>query len=100
MSEYLLIMYNDTQDQNTVDNPDHWNSYLSSLLADGQIADVSAVSGGVRCNKNRADQHADTHIMGFIRVRADNLQAAKIWLIGNPVYEAGGTVEIRALLRD
>jgi hypothetical protein len=37
---------------------------------------------------------------GFIRVRAEDLTAAKKFLIGNPIYEAGGTVEIRELLRD
>jgi hypothetical protein len=39
------------------------------------------------------------HLAGFIRVNADNLAAAKSLLSGNPVYEAGGTVEIRELPR-
>jgi hypothetical protein len=37
---------------------------------------------------------------GCIWVRADDLDQAKTVLEGNPVYEAGGTVEIRELTRD
>jgi hypothetical protein len=36
-------------------------------------------------------------LAGYIRVRADNLDEAKSLLAGNPVFEAGGTVEIREL---
>jgi len=38
-------------------------------------------------------------IAGDIRIRAENLNAARELVIGNPVYEAGGTVEIRELPR-
>jgi hypothetical protein len=40
-----------------------------------------------------------THLTGFIRVSADSLDRAKSLLIGNPHFEAGGTVEIRELTR-
>ena len=39
------------------------------------------------------------HIAGFIRVNAASFDAAKSLVRGNPVYEAGGTVEIRELPR-
>jgi hypothetical protein len=39
------------------------------------------------------------HLAGFIRVNTGNLDQAKSLLIGNPVFEAGGTVEIRELPR-
>jgi hypothetical protein len=39
------------------------------------------------------------HLAGYIRVNADNLDHAKSLLVGNPHFEAGGTVEIRALPR-
>ena len=38
-------------------------------------------------------------ISGYIRVRAEDLNAARELVFGNPVYEAGGTVEIRELPR-
>lgn len=42
-----------------------------------------------------------THYLGgYLRVRAASLEAAEALLAGNPVYEAGGTVEIRELPKD
>jgi hypothetical protein len=43
---------------------------------------------------------SSNHLNGYIRVAAQNLEAAQALVIGNPVYEAGGTVEIRELPRD
>jgi hypothetical protein len=37
------------------------------------------------------------HLGGFIRITARDLDHAQSFLDGNPVYEAGGTVEIREL---
>jgi hypothetical protein len=39
------------------------------------------------------------HVVGFIRVGADSLDHARTLLVGNPAFEAGGTVEIRELVR-
>ena len=39
------------------------------------------------------------HLTGYIRVRAESLDQAKSLLAGNPLFEAGGTVEIRELPR-
>ena len=39
------------------------------------------------------------HLAGFIRVGAPSLEQAKTLLNGNPVFESGGTVEIRELPR-
>lgn len=101
MGEYILLMYNDAPDQSKVNNPDNWEKYVSALHAGGQFTEVSAIGGGLRCKKHAEDQTiADKKVVGSIRIRAESPQAAKYWLVGNPVYEAGGTVEIRALLRD
>ncbi len=102
MSEYILLMYNDAQDQSLVNDPESWSKYLSALHGSGQFAEVSAIGGGLCCKKDQADLGAEDkqQIVGSIRIRAETPLAAKQWLVGNPVYEAGGTVEIRALLRD
>ena len=39
-------------------------------------------------------------LAGFIRVRAADLTAAQALVAGNPVYECGGTVEVRELPLD
>jgi len=36
-------------------------------------------------------------VVGYIRVRAENLARAKELVVGNPVFEGSGTVEIREL---
>lgn len=106
MSEYILLMYNDAQDHSIVNDAENWSRYLDALYASGQFAEISAIGGGLCCKKDEADlgandkQQDQQQIVGSIRIRAENPLAAKQWLVGNPVYEAGGTVEIRALLRD
>ena len=55
---------------------------------------------GLRLRKSQADQPSANDLSGFIRVRAISLESAKQFLAGNPVYEAGGTVEIRELPRN
>lgn len=37
---------------------------------------------------------------GYLKVQAESLEEARAFLAGNPVFEAGGTVEIRELPRD
>ena len=40
------------------------------------------------------------YLGGYIKVRAASLDAARELVAGNPVYEAGGTVEVRELPED
>jgi hypothetical protein len=40
------------------------------------------------------------HIVGYLFVQAEDLEAAQAFLPGNPVFEAGGTVEFRELVED
>lgn len=52
---------------------------------------------GVCLRKNGTPPPVTAHLAGFIRVNAASLDQAKSLLVGNPVFEAGGTVEIREL---
>ena len=49
------------------------------------------------CAQGLSDLDAAADPDGFIRVRAADIEAARHFLAGNPVYEGGGTVEIREL---
>ena len=53
-----------------------------------------------KCFTALADRPSDLSLNGHIRVRAEGLESARTFLIGNPVYEAGGTVEIHELLAE
>jgi hypothetical protein len=59
----------------------------------------SAIGDGVCARKSGAPAPLAAHLAGFIRVNADSLDRAKFLLVGNPVFEAGGTVEVRELPR-
>ena len=77
-----------------------WEPYLEPLK---QGADASkggsAIGDGVCARKSGAPAPLAAHLADFIRVNADSLDRAKSLLVGNPVFEAGGTVEVRELPR-
>jgi hypothetical protein len=51
------------------------------------------------CQSAGAAASLTAHLTGYFRVVADSLDDAKSMLAGNPLYEAGGTVEICELSR-
>jgi len=74
-----------------------WEPYLSRLREHGVFQGGSAIGVG-QCERKSGSTPAPTaHITGFIRVTAEDMAHARGLLHGNPVYEAGGTVEIREL---
>jgi len=76
-----------------------WAQYMTSLRASGRFDGGSSIGTGTAFGKGRADTAAPAVVCGYLRVRAENTDAARAFLVGNPVYEAGGTVEIRELPR-
>jgi hypothetical protein len=95
MPDYIFLMHNDS----VADEPS-WEPYLGKLRQSGAFQGGSAIGAGVCARKTGVAPVVTSHLAGFIRVQADSLAAAKSLLPGNPVYEAGGTVEIRELPRD
>lgn len=100
MPEFILFMYDDAPDPVAASDGASWGSYFSSLHASGQFDGGSFIGSGKRLRKNCLEQESGMGINGFIRVRAEDLAHVKVFLAGNPIYEAGGTVEIRELPRD
>ncbi|KQV53912.1 MULTISPECIES: hypothetical protein [unclassified Duganella] len=86
MNDYILLMHDDAIDRAVAEDGARWEHYLSGLRASGQFDGGSVVPAPARVN-------------GYIRVRAESLEAAQRFLAGNPDYDAGGTVEVRALPR-
>lgn len=74
-----------------------WAAYIERLAKTGKFQGGSAIGGGVTRRKLGAAPPVSDHIGGFIRVAAANLAEVEALLAGNPVYENGGTVEIREL---
>ena len=97
MPEYMFLMHNDVSD--SVDAPD-WGPYLAALQSQGCFQGGSRIGGGVCLRKSGAVAPINDSLGGYIRVEASGLEHARQLLVGNPVFEAGGTVEIRELPRD
>ncbi|WP_198120195.1 hypothetical protein [Massilia rhizosphaerae] len=99
MNEYILFMHDDVADAAIATDEQRWTQYMSALRASGQFDGGSAIGKGMVFRKDRAGQAATTTVSGYLRVRAENAEAAQRFLVGNPNYDAGGTVEIRELPR-
>jgi hypothetical protein len=97
MADFMLLMHRDT-----VTDPDDaaWGAYFARLRAAGVFQGGSAIGGGTCVRKHGAPAELAAQLTGFIRITADDLAHAQTWLAGNPVFEAGGTIEIRALPRE
>jgi hypothetical protein len=94
MAEYIFLMHDDVIGAEKL-----WEPYLERLKQGGFFEGGSAIGDGVCARKSGAPAPLTAHLAGFIRVNADSLDRAKSLLVGNPVFEAGGTVEIRELPR-
>ncbi len=99
MNEYILLMHDDVPERGTDAPPLDWAPYFGKLRASGRFCGGSAIGEGTCFRKNGSAPPATRHLSGYIRVQAENLEAAEQLVSGNPVYEAGGTVEVRELPR-
>jgi hypothetical protein len=116
MNDFLLLMHNDAVDSLLANDAEAWERYFALLQQSGSFAGGSEIGLGrcfrkeiersgtamVSCSIHSAalPQANSNHLTGFIRLRVANMAAAEAFLSGNPVYDAGGTVEIRELPSD
>ena len=94
MNDYIFLMYR-APEPITAD----WPSYLSRLKSTGRFSGGSSMGDGLCVSKNGTTD-VSSNLVGYIRVVADSLESARDLLAGNPVYAAGGMVEIRELPTD
>ncbi len=92
MAEFIFLMHGDGSGPEGA-----WDAYLDGLKALGVLRGGSAIGEGGTFRKAGVPGPVSAAITGFIRVEAADLEAARALLTGNPTYDAGGTVEIRAL---
>lgn len=100
MPEFILLMHSDVADRGIADDGQLWGAYIETLKATGSFNGGSSIGVGVRLKKSWRSAPSDRSIEGFVRVKAESLEAAQRLVVGNPNYEAGGTVEIRELPQD
>jgi hypothetical protein len=100
MSDYLLLMHRDSTDLAAADDSVAWDNYFTLLKESGLFDGGSAIGKGLAFRKSGQPGAGSVHLSGYIRLRATSIEQAQSFLSGNPVYEAGGTVEVRELPRD
>jgi len=96
--EYVLFMHNDAPDGGKPRPVAEWNAYFEELNAEHEFKGGSSIGGGFCMNRNGASPEISSRIFGFIRIRVRDLQRAKELVALNPVFRAGGTVEVRELV--
>lgn len=98
MNDYILLMHGNAPAE-AGDAEHTWPAYFERLQAAGAFEGGSAIGDGVCVSKSGGETNITRHIAGYIRIQAADLAAARALVAGNPVYEGGGTVEIRELVR-
>ncbi len=96
MNDYILLMHGDATDKTS---DAQWTDYFKMLAETGRFNGGSAIGKGVSLRKLGVSTDITDAIVGYIRVSAAGLEDAQKLVQGNPVFEAGGTVEIRELPR-
>lgn len=94
MPDYLVLMHDDATEP---ERDSDWVAYIERLEELGCFRGGSEIGAGQTFRKRGAAGAVATHINGFVRIEASDLDAARSLLDGNPTYEAGGTVEVREL---
>ena len=95
-NDYILFMHDDVGPTDDA----AWAAYFTKLRASGGFDGGSSIGPGVCLRRDGVAKPTTSHLSGYIRVRAESMNDAKRFLDGNPVYEAGGTIELRELPRD
>ena len=96
MPDYLMLMHNDMV-RSSSDRD--WEAYLEALAQTGKFRGGSAIGPGVCRRKSGTAPPITARIGGYIRIEAETLAEVEALLAGNPVFENGGTVELRELPR-
>src|SRR5262245_4542588 len=96
MNDYIFLMHNDAPAR-AGDHTDAWAAYFAKLRQVGAFQGGSAIGDGICASKSPPARGITQHLSGYIRVQAESLEHARELVFGNPVFESGGTVEIREL---
>jgi len=96
MPDFIFLMHDDAS---APVNDTAWSAYLGDPRISGRLQGGSAIGDGLCLRKADPAPPITSHLTGFLRVEADSLEQARALVAGNPVFEAGGTVEIRVLPR-
>ena len=85
MPQFMMIMMGSA-------SAGSWETYLEKLIAKGKLRGGSSLANGARVAKGTND--GDCKVTGYIRLEVADIDEARTLVAGNPLYEAGGFVEL------
>ena len=91
MAEFMMLMKG-------VGPRSDWDKYVTDMINTGKFRGGSSLGNGV-CTTNGGQDQKCT-VTGFMRFEAASIDEVKELLAGNPVYEAGGEVELLELVQE
>ena len=97
MTDYILLMHSDAVREAS---DELWEVYFAKLRNLDVFEGGSSIGPGEVLRKHGNPGRVSNHLVGYIRVKAKDLASAKALVEGNPVFECGGSVEVRELPRD
>ncbi|HLZ76489.1 hypothetical protein [Phenylobacterium sp.] len=92
MADFIFLMH-----EAAPADPAAWEAYLGRLSERGVLRGGSAIGRGFCLKKDGPAPPISSHIVGYLRIEVDDMAAAQGLLAGNPVFEAGGVIEVREL---
>ena len=96
MADFMLLTHGDTT---RPESAEEWDAYFERLNRSGAF-DGGSSMGAVRSFRLVGEPATAARLTGFMRVRAADWSQAESFIEDNPVFKAGGTVELRELPHD
>lgn len=94
LAEFMMLMHGD---YDVGGSPENWASYLDDLSRRGVLRGGSAIGAGFCLRMHDPIPEVTQKIVGYVKLEVRDADHVLECVRGNPVYEAGGTVEIREL---
>ncbi len=98
MADFMMLMLGDRQVPDDSSSED-WASYIDKLIKTGSFRGGSALGNGIAVYDKSNEGSAACTATGFMRFEAEAIDDVVALLDGNPVYEAGGKIEILEIVK-
>ena len=85
MADFVMVMMGSA-------SKGDWDTYIEKLIASGKFRGGSSLGKGIAAVKG--SEESECTVTGYIRLAASSLDDVKELLEGNPLYEAGGRIEL------
>ena len=93
MAEYIMLMRGVDASRTT---DVQWRTYINKLIETGKFRGGSAFGNG-RCLSQNSTEYKCIN-SGFMRFEANTIEEIEALVADNPVYQAGGEVELHELV--